>query len=66
MPHTPAPLPRLMCLSPWSQQLVLFGEAVEPLGLTGALNLNPLVCILSGIAVHVAQYKTQDLRHYKL
>lgn len=63
---SPTPTPKLMGLSPWSQLLVLFEEAGEPLGMTGVFNLRPLGCILSRIDVHVAQHKTQDLKHYEL
>lgn len=55
-----------MCLNSWSQLLVLFEEAGEPLGLTGVFNLKPLGRILSGIAMHVAQHKTPNLKHYEL
>lgn len=58
--------PKLTRLNPWSRLLVPFGEAGESLGLTGVFNLKPLGRILSGIAMHVAQQKTQDLKHYEL
>lgn len=39
---------------------------MEPLGLTGVFNLKPWGCSLSGIGMHVAQYKAQDIKHYEL
>lgn len=64
-PLCASPVPLSPGLSPWSELLVLFGEAVKPLGVTGVSNLKPLGCILSGIAMHVDQYKTQDLKRYE-